>query len=88
MTAKLSALCAGHPLPQVSFLRFLVLISVRGRVDPRAIVPPEGLGKLEKIDLIGTRSLDLPVCSLVLQLITEKTCINMYICVMQTNVNI
>jgi hypothetical protein len=27
--------------PQVSFLRFLVLIAVRGRVDPRAIVQPE-----------------------------------------------
>jgi hypothetical protein len=30
-------------------------------------VRPEGLGKLEKIYLIGTRSLDLPVCSLVPQ---------------------
>jgi hypothetical protein len=28
---------------------------------------PEGLGKLEKIHLIGTRSRDLPVCSLVPQ---------------------
>jgi hypothetical protein len=33
---------------QVSFLRFLVLISVRGRVDPRAIVLQEELGKFEK----------------------------------------
>jgi hypothetical protein len=30
-------------------------------------VRPEGFGKLEKIHLIGTRSRDLPVCSLVPQ---------------------
>jgi hypothetical protein len=34
--------------------RFLVLISLRGCIDPRAIVQLEGLGKLKKSsDLIG-----------------------------------
>jgi hypothetical protein len=42
MAVRLSALRAGHPLPPG---RFLVLISVRGRVDPRDIGRLEGLGK-------------------------------------------
>jgi hypothetical protein len=39
--------------------RFLVLISVRGRVDLRAIVRLEGLGKFSNIE---NRTRDFPAC--------------------------
>jgi hypothetical protein len=44
MAVRLPALRAGRPVPPG---RFLVLISVRSRVDPRAIVRLEGLGQLK-----------------------------------------
>jgi hypothetical protein len=62
---RVSALCAGHPLPPG---RFLILIPVRGWVDPRAIVQPEWLIELKKkIHFIGTRTCNLPACSIVPQ---------------------
>jgi hypothetical protein len=68
MAVWLSTLRAGHPLPPG---RFLVLISVRGIVDPKAIVRLEELSKLKKSnDLIGNQSHDLPACSIVPQATT------------------
>jgi hypothetical protein len=61
MAVRLSALRAGRFLPPG---RFLVLISVRGWVDPRAIVRLEGL---KKSTLSGTWTGDLLVCSIVPQ---------------------
>jgi hypothetical protein len=45
----------------------LVLISVKGLVNPRTMVQLEGLGKLKKkfSDLIMTQTRDLPACSTV-----------------------
>jgi hypothetical protein len=64
MAVRLSALRASHPLPPGIFL---VLISVRGWVDPRAMVRLEELGKLKKIRLIWNVTRDLLACSIVPQ---------------------
>jgi hypothetical protein len=65
MAVRLSALRAGSPLlPR----KFLVVISVRGWVDTRAIVWLEGIGELKKSnEIIGTRNRDLSACSVVSQ---------------------
>jgi hypothetical protein len=55
------------PRPLVTPRRFLARISVRGLVDPRAIVRLEELGKLKKSTSSGTRNGDRPACSIVPQ---------------------
>jgi hypothetical protein len=64
MAERLSALRPGCFIPPG---RYLVLISVRGWVDPRVTVRLEGLGLLKKSTSSGTRTGDLPACSIVLQ---------------------
>jgi hypothetical protein len=71
MAARLSALRVGRPL---SPGRFLVLISVRGLVDPMAIVRLEGLDH----DLIENRTRDLPACSIVPQPITPPSAVPLH----------
>jgi hypothetical protein len=78
MAMRLSTIGVGRSL---ALGRFLVLTSVRGRVDPRVIVRLEGLGKLKiSNDFIGNRTRDLPAGSIVPEprALSPKLCVLKY----------
>jgi hypothetical protein len=66
MAVRLSALRTGRaPLPRNIIFLLLILIYVRGRAVPRAIVMLEGLGKFKTVrDFIETGTLELQACSI------------------------
>jgi hypothetical protein len=66
MAVRLSALRTGHPLPPG---RSLVLISVRGWADPRAIVPLEGLDQLK--NPMASSRIEPPTFRLVLECLNQ-----------------
>jgi hypothetical protein len=55
-------------MPAALYSQGMVIVSIRGLVNPRAIVRLEGLGKLKKSDdLIGNRNRGLLASNIVLQ---------------------
>jgi hypothetical protein len=77
MAVRLSALNPGLPL---SPRRFLVLISVTGRVDPRAIVRLEELGQLK--NLLTSSGIETVIFRLVAQCLKQlhyPVLLNMFI---------